>query len=356
MNKMARKLGKITILFIAAILAVFVLFVGFIIVTDYKPENKVSLEVKNNKEIVIKKSGIVSIITYNIGYGGMDKYQDFFMDGGKGSRSSSREKTLENIEGVRAFAKLENPDIILFQEVDKKATRSFSVNEVDYLSERLQGYSSAYAINYRVPWVPVPINKPLGAVQSGLLTLSKYKINSATRYQYPGTEPFLKQLFDLDRCYLETRLAVDNGKELIIINTHLSAFDKGGEIRKQQLAILKSHIKKEYSKGNYVIVGGDWNHNLPGTNPSSFVAVQEVPEWLQTIPEDFTPKGFKWGIDSLNPTNRTVDIPYRVGVNYLSIIDGFLVSPNVEITKVEGANCNFEFSDHNPVKLLISLN
>lgn len=44
------------------------------------------------------------------------------------------------------------------------------------------------ALNYKTPWVPVPILKPHGTVNAGLVNLSKYKINSATRYQYPGKE------------------------------------------------------------------------------------------------------------------------------------------------------------------------
>jgi len=37
------------------------------------------------------------------------------------------------------------------------------------------------------------------------------------------------------------------------------------------------------------------------------------------------------------------------------LIDFYLVSPNVSIEKVEGVDMDFEFSDHQPVRLEIRL-
>jgi len=133
------------------------------------------------------------------------------------------------------------------------------------------------------------------------------------------------------------------------VNAHLSAYDKGGVIRKQQLQFLKEYVQKEFEKGNYVVVGGDWNHSMPGTDPSIFKTKQGFPDWLKTIPEDFVPEGFKWAVDKNVPSNRTVDIPFEKDVNFLSVIDGFLVSPNVEVISTKGINLEFENTDHNPV-------
>jgi endonuclease/exonuclease/phosphatase family metal-dependent hydrolase len=349
MNKSLKKTIKVLVISLLIPILIFGGYLLFMIVTDFKPQGATPVAIQNNKTALIKKDSEISIITYNIGYGGLDKFQDFFMDGGTGSRSSSKEKTLENTEGVRKFIEGKNPDIVIFQEVDRKSTRSCFVNQVEYLSDRLNGYSSTFAVNYKVPWVFVPLNKPHGTVNSGLLTLSKYQISSAMRYQYPGSESYLRQLFDLDRCFLETRLPVEGGGELILLNSHLSAYDKGGKVRKQQLTFLKNYIKNEYDKGNYVIVGGDWNHALPGTDPLSFKTEQTYPDWLQKMPEDFAPEDFKWAADGKVPSNRTVDIPYKEGVNFLSVIDGYLVSPNVEINLVEGYSLGFQYTDHNPV-------
>ena len=352
---MLKGILKVFGIIVAILVIALVSYLIFMTVTDYKPEGVISLNVSNNKEQVLEKNDKISIITYNIGYCGLDAEQDFFMDGGTGSRSSSKEKTLENLEGITEFIQNQEVDFILLQEVDIKATRSFNINEYDKLKEKLSKYSSVHCINYKVPWVPLPLSKPHGSVKSGLVTFSKYSITETNRYQYPGEEKWPRQLALLDRCFVESRLPVKDSKELIILNSHLSAYDKGGIIRKQQLDFLKDYISKEYDKGNYVIVGGDWNHVIPGTDSNLFGSEQEWPEWLKEIPDNFLPHGFKWAADKNIPTNRTVDIPYREGENYYSVIDGFLVSPNVDIIKVKGHQLNFQYTDHNPVTLEIML-
>ena len=60
--------------------------------------------------------------------------------------------------------------------------------------------------------------------------------------------------------YLQ-KFPVTNGYKLILINSHMSAYDKGGKMRVKQLKLLNSVMESEYKKGNYVIVGGDFNRN-----------------------------------------------------------------------------------------------
>jgi endonuclease/exonuclease/phosphatase family metal-dependent hydrolase len=196
----------------------------------------------------------------------------------------------------------------------------------------------------------------MGSVRSGLLTLSQYKSNSAARFQYPGSEKWPRQMFDLERCFVENRLPVEGGRELILINSHLSAFDKGGLIRQEQLEYLDKYIVDQYTnKGNYVIVGGDWNHILPGTDPALFQSSEEKPFWLKKMPDNFTPEGFKWAVDQYVPTVRTTAAPYQKGLNFLAVIDGFLVSPNIDVQNITGHKLDFENSDHNPVSCIFIL-
>ena len=54
------------------------------------------------------------------------------------------------------------------------------------------------------------------------------------------------------------------------------------------------------------------------------------------------------------PTCRTADIPWEPGVNYTTVLDGFLVSDNITAT-AENIDTNFAYSDHNPVKLTFRL-
>lgn len=352
---MVKKALKVAFAIIIAILVIFLGYVGFMIATDYKPEEKTVIDIENNKSEIVKTNSPLSITTFNIGYGTMDDTVDFFMDGGVMSRGTSEEKVSENLDGIEKIIKDLNSDIIFLQEVDVKATRSYKINQLDRIRESFSDYSTNFAINYKVPWVPIPIFKPHGQVLAGLTTLSKFNIESATRYDLPGKSSFFVQLADLDRAMVINRFTVDNGKELVAINAHLSAYDKGGAIRKVQLGYIKSILEEEYLKGNYVIIGGDWNQQIPGTNALDFTTTEEWPDWLQDIPEDFVPSGYSWAYDKTIATSRTVATPYIKGENLTSIIDGFLVSDNIEIVSTKGTNQDFKYSDHNPVTLVFRL-
>jgi endonuclease/exonuclease/phosphatase family metal-dependent hydrolase len=349
MDDMGKKILKIIgVLFILAV-AVAGGFLLYITLSDYKPAEVVEILIENNKEQIIEQGTPFTVTTFNIGYAGLDKKQDFFMDGGKKSRSSSKNQTKANLDSIASFMKSNQSNFYLLQEVDARSSRSNHINEIDYFAKALEDHSYAFAYNYKVPWVPVPIFDPMGSVQSGLLTFSTFKSTSNHRYDLPGKESWPRQQLDLDRAFIESRFEVNNGKELIVINLHLSAFDEGGKIRKQQLDYLAAFLEKENDKGNYIIVGGDWNQALPSTTPDRFETTQAWPEWLQSFPEDFKPSGFKWMVDDSIATVRTLDIAYTEGINFRAVIDGFLVSSNVDKILLHNTDLAFEHSDHNPV-------
>ena len=326
-----------------------ILFLSYVTVVDYKPSVQVQLDTGNNKGNELKQGEPFTATTFNIGYAGLDQGQDFFMDGGTMSRSSSKLQTEENLSSIAAILKETRSNLYVLQEVDINSSRSDHINEVDELANLLPEYSQTFALNYKVPWVPVPVLHPMGSVHSGLLTLSTFQSTSNIRFDLPGKESWPVQQMELDRAFIASRFPVDNGKELVLINLHLSAFDKGGQIRKQQLDFLENYISQEIEKGSYLMIGGDWNHSLPETDPKNFESQQEWPEWLQSFPDTFSAEGFQWANDPTTPSVRTLDIPYEKDVNFLAVIDGFLVSPNIEIVSVKGRDLSFENSDHNPV-------
>ncbi|QOY35406.1 endonuclease/exonuclease/phosphatase family protein [Anaerobacillus isosaccharinicus] len=328
-------------------------FIGFLFVMtimNVNPEPTIPLTTENNEGSFVQTNTPFSMTIFNIGYAGLDQSQDFFLEGGTMSRPRSEGQTWENLQLMGKFLNEQNSDIIFLQEVNIHARRSFHINQREYFSNVLQNYSSTFGMNHQVKWVPVPLAKPIGDVHSGVLTLAKFYTNSSTRYQLPGKEKWPVRIFDLDRCFIENRIPTENGRELILINLHLSAYDKGGLIRKQQLDFLQKYIVEEYEKENYVIVGGDWNHVIPGTDQRLFVTKEKTPSWLQFIPEDFTSHGFTWGSGRTVPTVRSNAFPYQKGINFVSIIDGFLVSPNVEISQIVTNDLGFKHSDHNPVE------
>ena len=352
---MKRKFLKVTNLIFCTIILVLGSFLTYMTITDYKPEAVIQLEMQNQQQTNFPIDEPFSITTFNIGYGGLDAKEDFFMDGGTNSRASSLEQVTENLKGIGDISLQLNSDFYFFQEVDKKATRSFKVNEVAYLSSLFPTYGFSFGQNYLVSFVPVPITKPHGQVDAGLLSFSKYTINQTTRLALAGEESWPIKIFELDRSMLEQRIALENGKELILLNVHLSAYDKGGIVRKQQLQFIEEYVTNEYASGNYIILGGDFNHSLPTTDPSLFPTTEQWPDWLQMMPEDFLSEQFYWAVDSSVASSRTIATSYTKGENFLSIIDGFLVSNNIELLSVYGTNLEFKNSDHNPVTATFQL-
>ena len=81
-------------------------------------------------------------------------------------------------------------------------------------------------------------------------------------------------------------------------------------------------------------------------------------EWAQPFPADMLPDCISRCTDysggEYNPTCRNYDIPYKEG-NFTIIVDGFLVSDNVEAVSVSNIYTGFAYSDHGPVVLQFRL-
>lgn len=326
-------------------------YLGYLSLVEYKPEAEIVLENEIVIDALVNTNESLTVVTYNMGYGGMDQDVDFFMDGGTMSRGISKKQVTDNIFASLDHLKVLDTDIYLLQEIDLDSSRSFYVNQYDILKDVFETYNMVHAINYDVPWIAVPILKPHGKVLASQVNLTNKYMEESVRVALPKDDAWPVRLADLDRMMLVSKLPVEGGKSLYTINVHLSAYDKGGLIRKAQLEFVEDYISKLYKAGHYVIVGGDWNQGLPGVDLTVFETQEEFPDWLVDIPDDFSNEGFNWYYDPEIATCRNAGAPYKVGYNFLSIIDGFLVSDNIEVLEVEGLDLEFKYSDHNPVKL-----
>lgn len=347
-------LKKIFRFFLVLIILLVLGFAGMIVyalISDYNPKAVEEVFATDSPDKLSDTVGI-SLLTWNIGYCGLDKKMDFFYDGGT-KVITPRERFNENLDAVKSF--FENNDSIdffLVQEIDKNSKRSYKINEYDTLGSLLDHYHSFFAKNYDVFFVPVPPASPMGKVLSGVATFSKYQPFSSVRYQFPGKYGFPKQLFMLDRCFLVNRYPLENGKELLVINTHNEAFDPG-QIRKAQMAFLKDFLLSEYQKGNYIITGGDWNMSPPGFVPE--FSINKVNRDQMSMDPDFLPADWKWIYDNRTPSNRTVIAAYDPSTTTTTVIDQFLLSPNIKNISIECINLDFENSDHNPVRIKVKL-
>lgn len=182
-------------------------------------------------------------------------------------------------------------------------------------------------------------------------------MQSAVRRKYPVSSAFISKFTDLDRCFTVMHYPIKGGKELIVINSHMSAYDKGGKMRKAQMKILSKVIEAEYKAGNYVIVGGDFNHALGRDMLTHFDHQEKIPSWVSVLDQKMLPKDFIM-VKATNrervATVRSTDMKYRPKVNYQTVGDGFIISKNIK-AKATDINTDYRYADHNPVRLGFSL-
>ncbi len=362
---MGKKIGKIVVCVAGAALVVVLGYVGYMLAQYYRIEDHTVLEVVNNQSNVIEPGTPYTLMTYNIGFGAYSDDYTFFMDVGEmkdgtatrgtSARAFSEDAVRENVGGSIRLMQEADCDFYFLQEVDVKATRSYHVNQKELVLAAFPGHASVFANNFHSAYLFYPFTEPHGAVESGMLTLSQYAVAESVRRQFPVTDALITKFTDLDRCFSMTRFVVGE-KELVLIQLHMSAYDEGGRIRAEQLRVLNEVLKEEYDKGNYVIAGGDFNHDIAGTI-AAFPSEQSQPSWIFELDNDSLADGFSF-VRAENAdeaaTCRGADIPYEKGVTYVATVDGFLVSDNVEAAAINIDN-EFRYSDHNPVVLTFVL-
>lgn len=322
-------------------------------VNDFLPEYEEALSC-DKPDTGSELPDTLSLMSWNLGYAGLGAEMDFFYDGGRRVRPDEEYFKKCRAEIMEYLTQQRDNDFLLLQEVDHDAKRSWFSDLAGDIGQLMEDYCSNFAINYNVKYVPVPLGRPMGRVVSGIQTLSKVTPASATRVALPGSFGWPKRLFMLNRCIMVNRYPLGNGHDLVVINLHNSAFDETGNLRRQEMEHIRSIILEEYGNGNSVIAGGDWNMNPPGFGPGS-ITTDSVFTIRHGIDSDLMPEGWTWVWDPEYPTNRDVSEAYTQGTTGTTILDFFLLSPDIRLIEVKTEHLGFSASDHNPVKIRVAL-
>lgn len=367
MKKPIKKLLKIVGIVLAVILLALVGYIIYLYASYHRIEDNLPLQVEtsaNNEEAsetdyMLTTGQKYSALTYNIGFGAYTPDFSFFMDGGKSSWAKSKDSVLKTVQGAGNLAASKDPDFAMIEEVDLDSTRSYHVNEYNILKDCFPDYYYVFAQNYDSAFLFYPFTQPHGSSKSGIGLFSRYPVTSALRRSFPVSTSFTK-FFDLDRCYSISRVPVDNGKELVIFALHMSAYGNSDAIREGQIVMLAADMQKEYEAGNYVLCGGDFNHDLKA---SADEADSEYESWAYPFPREKLPEHFSFCLDQLSEEERSnlwnsarnADMEYVPGETYTVTLDGFIISDNVECLSYENINTGYSYSDHDPVYLEFKL-
>ena len=390
MNPKVKKGLKVTAITLGSILGVAILtvgsYAGYVLGSYYRIEDNQVLEVnKKSAQKTVERDKELSYTSFNIGFGAYSQDYTFFLDKGVNadgelitghySKGYSKEEVNKNVTGCINIMNQINSDFYAVQEVDEDGTRSYHINQKEMIQNNFSSFDSTFANNFHSSFLAYPLYDMHGANDAGLLTLSKYEIQSSVRKSLTISENFDK-FFDLDRCFSANYIDVDENTQLCLINIHMSAYDEGGYIRNTQVQEINTFINEEYNKGNYVICAGDYNHDLLTYNPDynytkdnmpyKELYDQLVPPWISLMFDEDRTCPFKdhFKVHAANniPSVRGVDQPYEVGHIYVNTVDGFIVSDNVEVIEVKttptsgtGTEDMFKWSDHQPTTLKFKL-
>lgn len=360
------RIVKWFLVLLLGILGLAIIFVGVLTAAEYRPDDVMSLEVINNQEGKISLNQEMTIMTFNIGYAGLGENEDFVMDGGKNGIPQSREVVETYFDGIKDLLDQNPVDFYVMQEVDIKARRSYHINQVQGIEASLgASYSTQFAYNFKALFVPFPVSLTdyLGYVESGIATYTRYQVETSNRYQFPGSFSWPLRVANLKRAMMVSIFDIEQSDhDLVLVNLHMSAYDASGTLREQEMAFLKTFLEEQNQLGNYVIVGGDFNQTFPDAKdiyPTTEGLWEAYP-----IENDFLPTGYRFEIDTTNPTCRLLNQPYDPTdeLTQYYIIDGFIVSDNVVSLSYNGLTTgattlqdDFASSDHNPVILKFKL-
>ena len=334
---------------IGTLAAILVIFIAIAMIKDYRPAARETLQdlsaTAGDSKGPITDS--LSILCWNIGYAGLGDDMDFFYDGGTQVRCS-RQRTLQNMDGIISEIRRHDADIILLQEVDESSRRSWGIDEVDMLRKAFPGYHLYFAYNYKSFFVPIPLKAPLGKVASGVVIMSRYRPDEVHRWQYPSRFAWPVSMFNLKRCLMTASFTLADGSRLIIGNTHNTAYDTGN-MRTVETGFLGKMLDSLHAEGSRFVIGGDWNQYPAAYTPSE--KENSNPHFSTVrLDEDLLGSHGHVVYDPNVRTLRHLDTVYGPE-SVLTLTDFFFVSDSMDIRSIQAFDLHFSNSDHQPVLL-----
>jgi len=344
-------------LFSIAVLAIVGLsFILHVQIYRYQLDDIHHLSIQNPQSKIIQKGQVLDLILWNISYGGMPEDIGFFYSGGtqllisENRYNNNFQKILSDIDLAQ-----DSVDFLFLQKVDTSSKRSYYDNQINKLHSVLPEFEYSYCLNFSNPFIPVPIDQPIGEVHSGLMTLSRYKAVQSKRIPLDSrTFYWPKRLFTAQRCMSLTTYRIGS-KNLHLINAHLDSYDYQGAIRLAQLQQVWQLADSLEKRGDYVILAGGWNMNPPGFKKfrikNGYLGQPSYPE----IDSSMVFQNWKFEYRMDIPTNRSIREGYRHGAISTSIKDFFICSPNVAVLEADTKDQKFKNSDHQTVFIKVYL-
>lgn len=290
----------------------------------------------------------LNLMIWNLGYGGLGAQSDFIADGGQSYLPPSAAAVRTNLDGIDETIRTNaaQVDVFLFQEIARGGPVNYWNDLKARVDEALGTRNNIFFADFKTRLMPWPL-----AMTHGQAIYSNFTIANPDVVALPAEDT---SIFGVKRRYASVvaRIPMQGGGQWTIASVHLAAFDPDAAVRTRQLRDLLAWAQTEYEAGNHVVLGGDWNFQL-GETSFAHTTEERFLFWLFPFPRDAVPEGWQIAADLTIPSVRTNERAYTAGENYTTTIDGFIVSPNVEIRSVTGTDLGFAHSDHQAVRVRV---
>ncbi len=248
---------------------------GFIYFANWYPADVQAEKIHTEgKAPVLKIGQSFKVLSWNIQYLAGKDFVFFYDDGAEVVKNAATRPTPQAINNtLKEVAKViiqEDPDLILLQEVDEGAARTDYQDQLEelllLLPDDYKCHTSAFY--WKSSFVPDP--NVWGSAGMKLSILSKYQLKTATRHALPLIKydnlPFnravyewVKRQFYIKRAIQEVVLPLEGGGELLLFNTHFSAFAQGSNTMKKQVEKTQQLLEDAENKAKPWIFAGDLN-------------------------------------------------------------------------------------------------
>ena len=164
----------------------------------------------------------LTVVTWNIHYGGGPTLAR--------GRGQSEAEVYGYLDAIAQEIKGWDADIVALQEVDRRAIRSYDVDQLRWLQEATGLKHAVWTPTWDANWVPHPGLKPsehIGRVLSGQVVLSRFPLagDRHVRLPQPKANGAIYNAFYLHRHLTEVTAQLGPDHSLRLVNAHLEAFD-----------------------------------------------------------------------------------------------------------------------------------
>lgn len=325
-------------------IAVVVIFT-VIVVNRLRCPDYADIEIRDSKQVLLPAGPDLSVLTWNIGYGALGKDADLYVDGGKSLRALSKPEIVIAAQEIVQIVSQTSWDLICMQEIATAGVTTHNVDVRGMIDKALPNRQRFFWADLKAVSLPRVLR-----ICHGMATYSRKMSDLCRVIDLPDANAYMLGFIKKPYVGLLNRLAISNtDKAWVIINIHLPIFNTTPATRTAHLGQLFDVAKREYEKGNYVVMAGDWNTRLCST---SFPHTTD-PKFLTCytdFPQDSLPAGWKIKVDPTTPTVRAIHAPFVKDQIYTTVFDGFIVSPNVRVSSVKTLDMDFAHTDHQPVE------